>query len=314
MRRMRLDRVLSGFLILGGVFLASSISPFRCPFPPTSSPLPKPEKRGERVEERAATLDCRIAFHIQRGEKEFRISTIRIDGTDIKDLTSGHWDSNPWFSPDGKQIVFDRDEEIYIANADGSEPRNLTHNPKANSCPTIAGDKVAFQTNRDGNFAIYVVNTDGTGLQRLTQEPSNNACPAFSSDGKRIAFVSDRDGPMEIYVINVNGTGLKRLTANAGNNMDPAFSPDGRKIVFISDRDGNFEIYLMDSDGSNPTRLTYNDTADVQPAFSPDGRQIAYERGGNIYVMDLEKKEERPLTQGTVYKGGPSWGPNCVFK
>src|SRR5205814_9520420 len=100
--------------------------------------------------------------------------------------------------------------------------------------------KIAFDSNRDGNFEIYVMNADGSGQRRLTRNPAKDVSPAWSPDGRRIAFARDRGSTKpssDIYVMNADGSRLRRLTRSPANDVSPAWSPNGRKIVFVSDRD-----------------------------------------------------------------------------
>lgn len=68
------------------------------------------------------------------------------------------------------------------------------------------GIRIAFASNRHGNYDIYTVKRDGTVLQRMTQDSGDNQHPHWSPDGKSIVFCSDRTGNMEIYRMNANGT------------------------------------------------------------------------------------------------------------
>ena len=120
--------------------------------------------------------------------------------------------------------------------------------------------RIAFMSDRDGNFEIYVMNADGSRQTRLTHDEADDSLPVWSPDG-RIAFTSDRDGNFEMYVMNADGSSPTRLTANSADDALAAWSPDGR-IAFMSDRDGNFEIYVMNADGSGQTRLTHDEADD----------------------------------------------------
>jgi TolB protein len=81
---------------------------------------------------------------------------------------------HPDWSPDGTQIVFEakRDErnwDIWVMNADGSAPRNLTANePSDDGNPAWSpdGERIAFSSNRGGDFDIYVMNADGSNAVR----------------------------------------------------------------------------------------------------------------------------------------------------
>jgi TolB protein len=128
--------------------------------------------------------------------------------------------------------------------------------------------KIAFLSDRDGNYEIYVMDVDGSNPTNLTNNPAEDVSPAWSPDGSKIAFLSDRDANYEIYVMDANGSNPTMLTNNL-SGIFPAWSPDGSKIAFLSDRGGNGEIYVMDTDGSNPTNLTNNPAADSFPAWSP---------------------------------------------
>ncbi len=91
--------------------------------------------------------------------------------------------------------------------------------PDANA-PEPTG-KIAFASDRDGNFEIYVMNPDGSGLFRVTDNPAEDTQPSWSPDGTRLAFVSNRDGNKEIYVVGATGGAATRLTNNAAEDFDP---------------------------------------------------------------------------------------------
>src|SRR5215216_18390 len=76
---------------------------------------------------------------------------------------------------------------------------------------SYAQERIAFQSNRDGNIEVYVMNTDGSDQTRLTYSSADDFNPEFSPDGSRIAFSTSRDGNAEIYVMNADGTHQTRL-------------------------------------------------------------------------------------------------------
>ncbi len=183
--------------------------------------------------------------------------------------------------------------------------------------------KIAFASNRDGNFEIYVLNADG-GQTRLTHNSNFDSEPRWSPDGTKIAFESDRDGNSEIYVMNPDGSGQTRVTSpNFVNNSEPSWSPDGTRIAFVSDRGGNNDIFVMNADGSGQKQLTVNSADDVDPAWSPDGRKIAFssDRSGGkhtIWVMNPDGSGQTQLTSVGLGSGDadgagdqkPNWSPN----
>ena len=181
------------------------------------------------------------------------------------------------------QIAFvseqDGNREIYVMEADGGNPQNLTNNGSHDQNPSWSpdGERIVFASDRDGHFIgevgitseIYVMEADGGNQQRLTENRQNDWYPSWSPDGERIAFASDRKGDLEnfeIYVMEADGGNQQNLTNNRDYDWDPSWSPDSKRIAFMSDRNGSTDIYVMEADGGNLQNLTNNRDADVSPA------------------------------------------------
>lgn len=179
--------------------------------------------------------------------------------------------------------------------------------------------KIAFSSDRPGNWDIYTMDANGTRQLRLTSSPADDTDPSWSPDGSRIAFTSGRDGTREIYLMNANGTGQMRLTAGGGWNYQPAWSPDGSKIAFVSNRSCNWEVYSMNTDGSGQTRLTNNAAVDNNPAWSPDGSQISFDsnRYGSfdVHVMNADGTgQSRLITGGSTLSAWSPTGEQIAFE
>jgi Tol biopolymer transport system component len=180
--------------------------------------------------------------------------------------------------------------------------------------------KIAFASDRDGNFEIYVMNPDGGGLVRVTNNPAEDTHPTWSADGTRLAFVSNRDGNKEIYVVNADGSGTTRLTNNTAEDFEPAWSPSTTtpKIAFVSHRDGNDEVYSMNPDGTGQTNLTNNTGDDINPAYiAGTGTLIAFasNRDGDkfeIYRMNADGTSQTRLTTNSFNDLAPTWPPGFI--
>jgi Tol biopolymer transport system component/Zn-dependent M28 family amino/carboxypeptidase len=91
--------------------------------------------------------------------------------------------------------------EIWVANSDGSDARQITYLGAASFAPFFFpdGKRVIFSSNYGDpagrEFDLWAVNIDGSGLERITFAPGFDGFPMFSPDGKRLAFSSNRAFP-----------------------------------------------------------------------------------------------------------------------
>jgi TolB protein len=158
----------------------------------------------------------------------------------------------PAWSPDGKRIAWsstcEGNQELYVAQIDGSNRIRLTNDPALDAHPAWSpdGKKICFATNRWGDFEIAVMNADGSNVTRITDSRGLDDYPVFSPDGKRLAFTSNRDGQFEIYVASADGSHPVNATQHAALDNFPAWTADG-KLAFVSNRENGFDIYVIHS-------------------------------------------------------------------
>lgn len=150
----------------------------------------------------------------------------------IMDLKSGKekrithtlgYDGGAWFSPDGKKIVWRASRpkteteikeykellavgmvaptnmEVWVADADGSNARQITDLKQANWAPNFTPDskRIIFCSNHEYKrgfpFNMYLTDINGKGLEKISRDKGFDAFPMFSPDGKKIIFSSNRN-------------------------------------------------------------------------------------------------------------------------
>jgi len=177
--------------------------------------------------------------------------------------------------------------EIWLMNPDGiSGFTRLTNNSAADDAPSWSpdGNKIAFESLRDGDYEIYVMNADGSGQTRLTNFGLPDKEPAWSPDGSKIVFerwLTANGSQREIYTMNADGTGVA-LLSSANIPSEPAWSPDGQKIAFIGIDAFGTEVWTMNADGSGQTRLSSLPSSLAEandPNWSPDSQKIVFWNG-----------------------------------
>ena len=145
------------------------------------------------------------------------------------------------------------------------------------------GKRIAYSSNRSGNYDLWVADADGDNATQITNLGAGlTGAPRWSPDGKRIAFDSNQRGDYDIYVADADGRHLKRLT-NEFTNFAPVFTADDKHLLYSSNRTGRGEVWTYDLESGASSQLTH--TGGQGPMPSSDGKFVFYVSGQGAVSM-----------------------------
>jgi Tol biopolymer transport system component len=148
-------------------------------------------------------------------------------------------DYNPDLSPDGRRLVLESGrsgerQEIWLAEADGSNPVQLTRGPGLHQgTPRWSPDgrRIAFDSlGEDRHWDIWTIESDGGSLRRLTTDPGDENTPSWSADGNSVYFASEREGAQNIWRVPSQGGPAEQVTWAGGGLARE--SVDGRTLYY----------------------------------------------------------------------------------
>lgn len=241
-------------------------------------------------------------------------------------FTADAWETAPAGSPDGRWIAYERTDsssgsgaynQIWLMSRDGRGAAMLTDGPFNNQHPTWSGDssKIAFASDRDGDWEIYVLDLATRGLTRLTDNTWFDILPDWEKSSGRIAFVSNRNAPnSEIFTMAADGSDVRPLTTNINGDTTPSWSPGGNRLVFWGSRPQGQGLYTANSDGTNVHLLAPQWLLPNFPAWGFVGDRIVFSgyRPGNghaeVMRIDADGSGLVLLTNNEVnFDYAPGW-------
>jgi imidazolonepropionase-like amidohydrolase/Tol biopolymer transport system component len=261
------------------------------------------------------------------------IYVLPIEGGEATSIDSGlSWSMQPQFSPDGSEIAFTSDagggDNIWVADADGGNPRQLTqedfrmlNNPYWSPDGAYIAARKHFTTTRSlGAGEIWIYHRNGGAGVAVVERPNEEhqkelGEPAFSPDGRYIYFSMDstpggtfvyaQDSNAQIFEIRRHDlwTGeTESFVTGAGGAVRPTPSPDGRYLAFVRRIRARSALFLKDLQSGSERPIYRNLDQDMQEVWgihglypnmdwTPDSKSIVFWAGGNIRRIDVDGLE-----------------------
>jgi len=208
--------------------------------------------------------------------------------------------------------------------------------------------KIAFSTNRTGEWRVWAMGEDGSGAKELVpgEKGAADVDPCLSPDGKSVLFTSTRGGKAGVWRMARPGGKPQRIcdgdqaewspdglaialrragriytrvlasgkeTAVTPKDLPlcsgPAWSPDGKRIAFASRQGDRNAIYLVPAAGGPAVKL-HDKKGACEPHFSPDGKRIVYETETHVCTIGVDGKGNRMATWFGGLQRYPRFSPD----
>ncbi len=179
-----------------------------------------------------------------------------------------------------------------------------------------APPRIAFMSDREGNFDIFVMDLDGSNLVNLTNNPAQDGLPAWSGSAGALAFLSDRVlGQLAFYQLDGLGGEPVVMNTNPPPTAGQAFwSPNGQYVAFQGGDTGVSDIYILDLAADTTLNLSDSASLDTFGAWSADSRQVLFTstRAGSlaIFTSGVGGGEPTRLTDPSFASTFPAWAPD----
>ncbi len=248
-------------------------------------------------------------------------------------------DFDPDLDSQGRRVVFastrhNTKPDLYIKSVQGVAVTQLTSDPSGDVQPVFSPDdtKVAFASNRGGNWDVWIIGGDGGQPVQVTSTPADEMHPSWSPDGSKLAYCSlpEGGGQWELWVVDAVASGTPRFI---GYGLFPEWSPVDNTIIFQRARERGsrwFSIWtltLIDGEPRYPTELAASaHHAMILPTWSQNGRMVAFastenapstvgtsamaEGAFDIWMMDANGGGKARLTDGYTLNYAPVFSPD----
>jgi TolB protein len=181
------------------------------------------------------------------------------------------------------------------------------------------GERIVFESNRDGRWQIYTMDINGNDQRRLMVSDSNDRRPTWHPYKNKILFESNRTGINELYTYDLNTRALTRIPIKLkGNKSFAQYAPNGKEIAFTYKvNDNNYNIYIIHQNGKRLKTIIDNAYRNLYPRYTPRGDAIVYfsrkhtrNEDDEIYAYNIILNEEDRLTQWPQHDFCPTWSNN----
>jgi tricorn protease len=232
-------------------------------------------------------------------------------------------------------IAFVYANDLWVANADGSNARRITSDAGVESNPYFSpdGKRIAFSAEYDGNTDVFTIPVEGGIPQRLTWHPSADMVRGFTPDGKAVLFASSREDYSnrytQLFTVGLMGGFPSKLVIP--NGFQATYSPDGKQMAYTpipprfqqwkNYRGGtvsNIWVFNFENHETIKIPMAENRSNDWNPMWTGGNIFFLSDRNGefNLFSYNVTSKQVAQLTQYNDFpiNSANKGGNNIIFE
>ena len=224
---------------------------------------------------------------------------------------------HPRASPNDTQIAFATDDGkeaiVWIYELGGTSMRRLTFGGK-NRFPiwSADGQRVAFQSDREGDLGIFWQRADGSGAaERLTKpdQGTSHVPESWSPKGVRFLFAVTKGSSVSLWTFSLqDGKASPLADVQSVNPTNAAFSPDGRWVAYNVTDGAVTGIYVQPFPATG-AKYQISRTTTAHPVWSRDGRELVSQPPGRWEVQSITTRPGFAFSAPVPIPRGAATGP-----
>ncbi len=243
---------------------------------------------------------------------------VYLEGYNLPTLNQGATD--PAVSPDGKTVAIAARGWIWLMDTTTREARRLTKSGSVDSRPAWSPDgrQIVFVRDDAKDTSIVLIERASGREKVLVDSPALDLDPVFSRDGRAVFYSSAESGDLDLWRIEIAVGTKKRLTSDRGQELAPQPAPDDAQLLYIS-KVGSIDSVAVVNLSDNSKRILHSEgiASQMRFALKPDGRSfvvnLPIQDRWQLWLMDTKGSPPIQIARNAQYPLMPAWSPDNSF-
>lgn len=243
---------------------------------------------------------------------------VYLEGYNLPTLNQGATD--PAISPDGKTVAIAARGWIWLMDSSTREAKRLTKSGGTDSRPAWSpdGKQIVFVRDDTKDTSIVLIDAGNSREKILVDSPALDLDPVFATDGQAVFYSSAESGDLDLWRVEIATGAKKRLTSDRGQELQPQPAPGDQLLLYVSKVGSIDSVTILDL-RDNSKRILHSEgiASQMRFAFKPDGRSFAvalpFQDRWQLWLMDTKGSPAIQIARNARYPLMPAWSSDDSF-